>query len=89
MCIVTCTVLVQFLSTVFIQQGTQLFENRPSFWEPDDQINRIYDQLAQNKCREIPRDFLTYVYMKNVVSCTLCCFHVELHRKSVQENLGL
>ena len=42
-------------------KGTQLFENRPTFWEPDDQINRIYDQLAQSKCREIPRDFLTYV----------------------------
>ena len=55
-------------------QGTQLFENRPDFWEPDDQVNRIYDQLAQNRCREIPSDHLKYVCRQNKICIfTICC----------------
>ena len=37
-----------------------LFENRPHYWEPADHLESIYDQLAQNKCREIPREDITY-----------------------------
>ena len=45
-----------------------LFEDKPHYWEPADQLERIYDQLSQNKCREIPREDLTYGQKQLVLS---------------------
>ena len=61
-----------------------MFENRPDFWEPDDQVNRIYDQLAQNRCREIPSDHLKYVCSQNKI----LHFYVMFQQCSITSEIG-